>query len=192
MPLTNNAIDFNAISDVILELRYTALDGGDAFSAKVAGLPQLRQRQWTQLIQPALQYQADWFRFMSGPLNGDLQTLAFQAINLIQPNIAKAEILGFFVRLNVPDGSALGSQNAYLSVTIGGADAVHVLPAPDGSALVLFERPERLPATTADVAISFDMQAGYTPGDLRDDSGKRLDPDVLTDVELVLFISGQY
>lgn len=192
MPMTTNAIDFDAISDVILELRYTALDGGDAFSAKVAGLPQLRRREWTQLIQPALQYQADWYQFMSGPLNGDLQTLAFQAVNLIEPNIAKAELLGFFVRLNVPDGTALGSQNAYLTVTVGGADPVSVLPAPDGSALVLFERPERLPALAADVAIGFDMRAGYTPGDLRDDSGKRLDPNVLTDVDTVLFMSGQY
>ena len=192
MPRANNPIDFNGISDVILEIQYTALDGGDAFRSQVANLPQLREREWTQLIQPAQQYQTNWFEFMSGPVSGEEQTLSFPAQTPILPNLTKAEILGFYLRLKVSEGTQLGSQNPYISVTIGAAEADPLLPAPDGTALHLFVRPEPLKTSSTAARIDFDLRPSYTPSQLRTENGMRLNPDVLKDVEIVLFLSGKY
>ena len=38
LPKANNPIDFDSISDVIITLSYTALDGGNEFREKVIGL----------------------------------------------------------------------------------------------------------------------------------------------------------
>jgi hypothetical protein len=191
MPKANNRISFEGISDVILEVRYSALDGGDAFRAKVAALPQLRERSWTQLIQPALQYQAEWSRFMTGPVITSLQTLRFDAVRLIPPNTNSVSVLGIYVLLDVPSGTDLGSRKAYLTLSVGSSDPVTVLPGPDGAATAIFDTPVPLKTGQAAVVASFDMRPGYTPSALRTEAGDRLDPAVLRDLDIVLFLSGK-
>ncbi|MDA9421112.1 neuraminidase-like domain-containing protein [Bradyrhizobium sp. CCBAU 53380] len=191
MPPVNNPIDFSTISDVVIELRYCALDGGEAFRNQVANLPQLRQRQWNSLSQPAVQNPQDWSTFMTGPVSGEKQTLTFKAAGLLLPNIGRAEVTSFFLNLVLSQGTQLGSQHAYVSVKIGNRDPVAVLPGPNGTALGVLERPFALGTDDAAVEISFDLRAGYTPSGLRDVGGNRLCPTVLIDTELVLYMTGQ-
>src|SRR5690606_19756448 len=134
MPKQSNPIAFEAIADVILEIQYTALYGGDRFAEQVAALPQLREREWTELLQPALQYQPDWNAFMTAATTGDRQTLRFTARRLVPPNTSRAEAIGVYVRLDVPEGTTLRSQHPYLSISIAGADPIDILPAADGTA----------------------------------------------------------
>lgn len=190
MPKPANPISFETISDVILEIQYTAADGGARFAEQVAALPQLRSRQWTVLIQPALQYQADWSQFMTGPVTGDRQTLRFTAYRLIPPNLSKPECVGVYLRLELPDGTPLGSQNPYLSVSIAGSDPVAVLPAPDGTAHAMLDRPVAIDPGGAEIVAVFDLRAGYTPASLRTEAGDRLNPAVLRNLEIVPFLSG--
>src|SRR3546814_13630521 len=41
MPQGNNLIDFGSISDVVIELLYTSMNGGDGFRQQVSDLPQM-------------------------------------------------------------------------------------------------------------------------------------------------------
>jgi hypothetical protein len=190
MPKPANPISFEAISDVILEIQYTAADGGTRFAEQVAALPQLRSRQWTVLIQPALQYQADWSAFMTGPVAGERQTLRFAAQRLVPPNVSKPECVGVFLRLEVPDGTPLGSQHPYLAVSVAGSDPVAVLPAPDGTAHAMLDRPVAIDPGGAEIVAVFDLRAGYAPASLRTEAGDRLDPAVLRDLEIVPYLAG--
>ncbi|MCH4564160.1 neuraminidase-like domain-containing protein [Halomonas sp. EGI 63088] len=191
MPKPSNLIDFESISDVILEIQYTAVDGGARFTEQVAGLAALRERQWTELIQPALQYQPDWSAFMTGPVTGERQTLRLTAQRLVPPNTSQPECLGAYLRLEVPEGTTLSSQHPYLTISIAGADPVTLLPSADGTAYAMFERPVPLEGGDAEIAVSFDLRPAYTPSSLRDASGERLDPAVLRDIQLVPFLSGR-
>jgi hypothetical protein len=187
MPKSNNRISYESLSDVILEIQYTALDGGTAFRDQVAH--QLRERHWRQLIQPANQYQLDWSRFMTGPVKDQTQTLQLDARNLVLPNIDRVTILGFYVFLDVTAGTTLvDTRNAYLTLTASGSEPMTVLPSADGSAMALFDRPVTL-KSTASITASFDLREGYTPAGLRV-GGDRLDPTVLRDLDIVLFLSG--
>jgi hypothetical protein len=187
MPKSNNRISYESLSDVILEIQYTALDGGTAFRDQVAH--QLRERHWRQLIQPANQYQLDWSRFMTGPVKDQTQTLQLDARNLVLPNIDRVTILGFYVFLDVTAGTTLvDTRNAYLTLTASGSEPMTVLPSADGSAMALFDRPVAL-KSTASITASFDLREGYTPAGLRV-GGDRLDPTVLRDLDIVLFLSG--
>lgn len=191
MPPANNPIDFDTITDVVMELRYTALEGGDAFRAQVANLPQLRRREWNSLFRPAVQDQAAWAAFMTGPVSGDMQTLKFKAGGLLEPNVLKPEVIGFYLNLVVRPGTGLGSQHAYVSIKVGDGDPITVLPAPNGTALGVLDRPLSLKAPDVALSVGFDLRAGYTPSGLRDASGERLNPEALLDAEIVLFMNGK-
>jgi hypothetical protein len=94
------------------------------------------------------------------------------------------------VLLDVPAGTSLSSRNAYLTLTVAGSAPVTVLPSPEGFAMAIFERPVPLKTPAASVTASFDLRAGYTPTALRTKEGDRLDPAVLRDLDIVLFMSG--
>jgi hypothetical protein len=79
MPKADNLVAYEDLSDVVLEVRYTALDGGARFRS------QMRERQWAPLVQPALQYPADWSRFMTEQVENNRQTLRFDALRLVPP-----------------------------------------------------------------------------------------------------------
>ncbi|KIP17065.1 virulence plasmid 28.1kDa A family protein [Burkholderia sp. MSHR3999] len=191
LPKSTNLLDFGGLADVVLDIRYTARDGGDAFRAQVASLPQLRERSWAQLYQPALQFQSDWSRFVDGPLAGNRQSLRIAPEKIVPPNLEKAEVLGVLLQLVVPNDTPLGSQHPYVTVTVEGAAPVTVLPSPDGTAVAMLERPLRIKNPALPLTISFDLEKGYTPSSLRIEDGKRLDPKVLQDVNVVLFLSAR-
>ncbi len=191
LPKSSNLLDFNGLSDVVLEVGYTARDGGDAFRSQVANLPQLRQRDWAQLLQPALQYQSEWSRFMHGPVLNHQQQLSLTATRLVPSHLVSPEVLGLLLQLVVPADCPLGSQHPYIAVLIGDTEPVSVLPRADGTALVMLDRPLRIKAGAVKLVVSFDLRPGYTPSSLRTRDGDRLDPLILQDINLVLFLSGQ-
>ena len=56
--------------------------------------------------------------------------------------------------------------------------------------MAIFDRPMPLATPAASVTASFDLRAGSTPTALRTKEGDRLDPAVLRDLDIVLFMSG--
>lgn len=189
MPPANNAVDLRTISDVVFELRYTATDGGARFRQEVASLPQLRERAWSETVQAERQFPAEWLAFMTGPVSGDRQRLSLLLANLVQPNVARPAVAGFYLRLVVPEGVATTSRTPYLTLRVAGEPVVFG-PGARHAFLGAFERPVPLSAAPAAVEVAFDLAPGATPADLRAAEGDRLSPRALLGLELVLFLTG--
>ncbi len=60
MPKAANRIDFNSISDVIIHLRYTALDGGASLRDQVVKLDPIKKDTGARLISLRQEYAAEW------------------------------------------------------------------------------------------------------------------------------------
>lgn len=65
MPKAANQIDFNSINDVIIELKYTADDGGSTFRKSVLQNPKLQTYNGTQLISMRQQFPDVWQQFLT-------------------------------------------------------------------------------------------------------------------------------
>jgi Tc toxin complex TcA C-terminal TcB-binding domain/Neuraminidase-like domain/Salmonella virulence plasmid 28.1kDa A protein len=188
MPARSNPVDFGSISDVVLQLRYTALDGGDSFQRDVADL--VRERTWTSLVQAARLEPAAWHAFLHGPVLDESERLSLRLAGLDVPNVATAGVTGLAFRLVVPPGVVTSAREPYIAVTVGTADPVWFAPGDDGGYVIGFERPVGLPAGPLGVTVDFDLRAGRAPADLRTHDGTRLSPAAVLDIEVVLFLHG--
>jgi hypothetical protein len=191
MPPGNNLVDFGSISDVVIELLYTAVDGGDGFRQQVSDLPDMRQRTWSNLLQPATQMPADWQAFIAGPVVKSTQTLSMEIPSLGRPNVTDSAVTSVYLRLVTAEGLSTRSANDYVTVSVGDAPPMAVSLAPDGSVYFSYDRAVPLPDTPLAVTISFDLAKGYTPASLLTKDGKRLSPDALLNIDLALFLSGE-
>lgn len=189
MPPGSNPVDFNSISDVVMEVLYTAVDGGDGFRREVSDLPQIRQRSWSSLVQPAKQLPADWYALMNGPVSGTSQELTLNLPGLAEPNVEGAGVTSFYLRLVTPEGVSTRSANDYVTITIGNAQPIAVSLNPDGSVYLGLDRAVELPASAPlPIKISFNLAKGYTPAALMD--GNRLSSEALLDIDIALFMNG--
>src|SRR3546814_20670029 len=92
MPQGNKLIEFESISDVMIELLYTSMNGGDGFRQQVSDLPQMRSRSWSSLLQPATQMPADWYAFMTGPVVKAKQTPSLSIQGLARPHVSDGAV----------------------------------------------------------------------------------------------------
>src|SRR3546814_1686092 len=119
MPQGNKLIEFESISDVMIELLYTSMNGGDGFRQQVADLPKMRSRSWSSLLQPATQMPADWYAFMTGPVVKAEQTLSLSIPGLSRSNVSGGAVTSVYLRLITAEGVSTRSANDYVTVTIG-------------------------------------------------------------------------
>jgi len=68
MPRAANRIDFDTISDVIIHLRYTALDGGGHLRDQVVKLPAIKKDSGFRLISLRQTFPDEWKRFIASKL----------------------------------------------------------------------------------------------------------------------------
>jgi hypothetical protein len=188
MPPESNPVNFASISDVVLELRYTARDDDPQFRKDVAAL--VRERTWHSLIQAARSYPAAWHAFLHGPLLDQRQRLTLHLDGLGLPNVTAAVITGLAFRLAAAPGVVTSARQPYLTVAVGAADPVSFAPGSDGGYVIVFERPVDLLPAPLGVTVDFDLRPGYTPAGLRTPDGTRLSPEAVLDIELVLFLHG--
>src|SRR3546814_16983238 len=97
MPQGNKLIEFESISDVMIELLYTSMNGGDGFRQQVSDLPQMRSRSWSCLLQPATQMQADWYAFMTGPVVKAEQTLILSIPGLSRSHVSGGAVPSLYL-----------------------------------------------------------------------------------------------
>ncbi|TDC94554.1 neuraminidase-like domain-containing protein [Actinomadura sp. 7K507] len=188
MPPANNPIDLSSVADVVIELKYTAVDGGAAFRSAVADLPRLHRRKWSSTTRAAQQDAGAWHLFMTGPIEDDTQTLALRLTGLGLPNVARSQVAGFFLRLLVPDGTTTTSRNRYITLSLGEAPPFEFSPGAHGGVLVAFDTPVPLGDGAFPVDIGFNLATGYTPTALLENG--HLSATVLQDIEVVLFLAG--
>jgi Tc toxin complex TcA C-terminal TcB-binding domain/Neuraminidase-like domain/Salmonella virulence plasmid 28.1kDa A protein len=123
LPRAANRFSFDAISDVIVKLHYTAVDGGEEFRSNVTGLDVLKTYQGAQVYNLAQTYPAEWHGFMTGPKSDAGQQFLFTLDSgLVPPNVAPSAIRAFklLLDLNLPqDKNAIGDK-AYIELAVPG------------------------------------------------------------------------
>jgi hypothetical protein len=108
MPPQTNPFDFTTITDIILTLRYTALDGGAKFRRDVTELPEMATQDGAVFL-PLRQYYPDaWRQFMTVHPSADNQALAFEVPpSVIPAHLQEPLLKGFFLQLYLAEGETV-------------------------------------------------------------------------------------
>ncbi|MEO1351410.1 MAG: toxin, partial [Cyanobacteria bacterium J06635_15] len=86
MPLSTNAIDFDTISDVVINLRYMCKTDGGKFKQDVMDHPTVKAFSGTRLFSVAHEFAAQWHAFQNDDLDVDTLTLTLPP-NAFPPNV---------------------------------------------------------------------------------------------------------
>ncbi|KAB8194367.1 hypothetical protein FKV24_006010 [Lysobacter maris] len=184
MPQRNNGFDLGTISDVILQIDYTAQAGGPGFRKTVTDMlpTDIAGGRLLELSQ----YTGAWYAFMNPAADDTVQTLQFRVPrNLFPFNIDGAVSLsGAYLQLVVEHTTFVGPMPVTLSVP-GEADPTPLTFAKDTISV----------ATSLDVELDatanwvLQVKRSDIPAELK--LGDRLDPARLVGIYLVLTFSGQ-
>lgn len=189
LPKGTNRIPFEAISDVVLTVNYTAIDGGDAFRSQVAALKPLQAYSGAEYVTSRAMYFDAWQAFFGSFRPGSTsQTLSLPIADFVPPHVDKAKLLGFYILLSA-DSPVPGK---YVSVKFGDTLTADVTLAQTNDNTYRFEESGQLPpmvdkATAQPIRIVFNLD-DTPPALLKPDGG--LDPAKLKNIELVLYYSG--
>jgi hypothetical protein len=189
LPLATNHIAFEAISDVIIQLRYSALDGGKLFRTDVVAQPALQDMLGSPLLSFAQQYPDAWYAFLHDHVDPVTQTLAFTVPRgIVPPHIQDPELVGFYFVIQLAPG-VKGALSPSDYVTFDVTDTESVSFAPD--AQLAYAHAFTSPIPLAEVwagtrTIAFALAT--TPAVLKRDG--YLDPAVVQNIGLVLYYRG--
>ncbi|MBO9545432.1 neuraminidase-like domain-containing protein [Caulobacter sp.] len=188
MPKGANRIAFDAIGDVIITVKYTARDGGEAFRRKVAGLDALKPFTAVDYVDCRSMYFDAWNLLFASAKAGS-QTLSLAIPDFTPPNVDRSKLLGFYLTLEA-DASVPGD---YVTVKFPGALNAGLTLSAVNDATWLFDQHQQTPpsvakATSAPIDIVFDLSK--TPVDLIDSATGQLSPDALKNIQVVFYYSG--
>ena len=186
MPKENNMLNFESISDVVVELQYKALDGGQSFTKQVSSLPQLTDRSWSFSISLDQQYSSQWYAFLHTPPVDNHQKLLFTPPDLSLPNISKEEIIGCYIQLDLAENVNVQSRDPYLSIDFGNGDTINVVLSQQADFYYAFSKGIGI-SRISEIELNFNLNK--TPGALKDDG--HLNASLLKDVMIVFFVSGE-
>ncbi|MEO1373067.1 MAG: neuraminidase-like domain-containing protein [Cyanobacteria bacterium J06635_10] len=123
LPKATNPIDFDSISDVIITLSYTALDGGDKFREKVTNLEPLKQYSQAYYFNLKQAFPEEWHAFMNSNTDKNSQKFHFNiSEEIIPPHIKDAKLTGIIFKLDTPD---ISSPMSFDTITIGGNNIIN-------------------------------------------------------------------
>ncbi|HUZ23530.1 MAG TPA: neuraminidase-like domain-containing protein [Streptosporangiaceae bacterium] len=192
MPPQTNRFDFSSISDVLIQVSYTARDGGTALRQKVVQQPELRDYAGSPLLSLAQLYSQEWHAFMADHADPAAQALRFEITRgIVPPHLERPQLEGFFFQLvTTPGGGspAAGRRAAaadpYVRFRVTGDTEVTFAPGPNGSYSHAFERPIDL-ARLSDGHRTIEFLLADTPGQLKE--GGFLNPAVVSNIALILY-----
>lgn len=186
LPKATNRFDFSAISDVVVNLKYTARDGGARFRQEVTSLAPLRRYDGSPFFPMAQVFSTAWYDFLHLHPDPDTQTMQFALAGLVPPHLGNARLTGFFVQLDLPPGVRGTGRAPYLRLRLGaGVDVQFNLDAYNRYLHTFQATP---PVARAEGPGSLAFALADTPSPLKDQDGW-LDPAVVRNVALVLFYS---
>jgi Tc toxin complex TcA C-terminal TcB-binding domain/Neuraminidase-like domain/Salmonella virulence plasmid 28.1kDa A protein len=180
LPPETNQIDFDTISDVILTVRYTAIDGGAAFAQQVKRLHNQRAKTNPRLLTASFDlrrsFAAMWRQTMTGPPVDDKQTFTFPVgAGVVLPNLRNVKLAGVIVELQVAGQAVSQSAKPFLSVSADGCSETVPIQNNYGS-----PKPTTLSGKFAGVPWSLVFDLKQTPAPLLQKGA--LDPAALLDV----------
>ncbi len=186
LPRATNRFDFSAITDVVVNLKYTARDGGARFRQEVTSLAPLRRLDGSPCISMAQVFSTQWYDFLHLHPDPTTQTLSFDLAGLVPPHLGDARLTGFFVQLDLPAGVRGSGSGPYLRLRLGaGVDVSFNLDAYNRY-LHTFQATPSMARVQGPGSLAFTL--AQTPSALKGADGY-LDPAVLRNVALILFYS---
>ena len=192
IPRQTNRINFDAISDVLVTLRYTAFDGGGLFRQQVTSLPALAPFYGSKLLIFNQQYSQQWFLFLRDHSTPAAQTLRFELPeSLIPPHLLKAKLTGFHFLLDVPAGRTAVGAKPYITFQVSDTLSEKFNPDATNSYTHVLQTPMEMSKVFGGRKVVFDLdEAGeYTPPDLKRDGF--LNPSVVRNILLVLYYEAE-
>ena len=191
LPKQTNHFDFDAISDVIVGLRYQAFDGGARFRDQVVKLPAMATFTGSVRLPLAQIFSTQWYEFLHSPDSTVQQTLQFTLAGLVPPHVSAPVLTGFSLHLQVPANVTPAGRKPYLRLTLGtGLDTTFNLNTHADHTQVVTSRP-RIATVEGAGSLTF-VLADTPPGMLTPPPPPRyLDPAAVENATLVLFYQGQ-
>jgi hypothetical protein len=118
IPSATNRFDIGTIPDVVLNIGYTALSGGETMKAAVVGQLQAMGYTSSRLTFLANQYADDWFALMNPPPKAPEQVMVFQTPRSLYPgNLESIELTSVALILSLaPDVTFTGSLTVKLDI----------------------------------------------------------------------------
>ena len=177
LPKQTNRIDFDTISDVIIVLSYTALDGGDKFRQDVTSLDALKSHSEAHYFNFKQSFPGEWHTFMNSNTDTNSQKLNFHiSQEIIPPHIEDAKLTGIIFKLDAPDVS---SPLEFATIKIGENNIIN-------------ENDNSINESISnnwfgDWVIDFDLTK--VPDSLRKDGF--LNPEIVKNIELILIYERQ-
>jgi hypothetical protein len=187
IPFASNRINFESISDVIVKVSYTALDGGADYFKKITALSGLQQYSSSMYYNCNQNFASQWFQFLHLPPVGGIQKFVFSpGKSLVLPHVNNAGIDMIYLQLDVANNASLQSANSFLSLTIGSQPAKELVLIKN-YACIRLEPQVKEADYLEDWELSVNM--ANAPSAILKDG--QINPEVLLDIELIVVCDGQ-
>lgn len=123
IPPQTNHIDLSTITDVILTVRYTALDGGATFRRDVVALGPMKTYSGAVFLPLRQYYPEAWRQLMTThPSDKKAQTLAFEVPPSVIPrHLTDVKLNGFYLQLYLGEGAQVTEGDEF--ITFNASDA---------------------------------------------------------------------
>lgn len=190
MPKASNHFNYSGISDVIIQLKYTARNGGKAFRDAVLALPVMQQFAGSSFISLAQAYPTAWYTFMNVHPDAVTQAMFFNVRDIIPQHIKNAVLTGFYFQLQVPQGTVTTGGAAYITLNLTDTVSVPFNLNAQNSFMYTFDWKSPVDGMNQQSqSIAFDL--ANTPAGLKTAANPAyLNPDVISGAVLVLFYEG--
>ncbi|NER46039.1 MAG: hypothetical protein F6J92_04990 [Symploca sp. SIO1A3] len=186
MPKVTNRIDFDTITDVIITLSYTALQGGSTIYNAVKG--NLTTFTGQQLFSLAQQFSSAWYQFMNPSSSAEEQTLSFQvSANMFPMNLKDYTVTQIDIQLVLAETADASDFDSEMKVKIekdGSTILDDTINLPEKDGIVSGSLTQDV-SDFLDSSWSLSMDKGTAGDPLRDANGF-LDPKQVTNIGLVV------
>jgi hypothetical protein len=191
MPVSTNLFNFESISDIIVQVNYTAYNGGTKFRNDVQGLDAMRTRTGSRFFNMAQNFSQQWFTFMNvHPVAMVNQTLLFDIASLQPPHIKNPVLTGFYFELNTTPGKKTQGTVPYITLNLGTGFSDTFNLDKNNSCTGAINNPPPVENILGNASLSFNL--ANTPVDLKTTAVPvSLNPDVVLNAVLILFWSGE-
>lgn len=188
MPLTTNRINFGAISDVLIQLKYTARDGGEKFRRDVLALKAFRPYTGVGYWDFNQAFPGAWYAFMKDHTTAETQTLGFDLTDFVPPHIVKAKLIGFYFKLD----ATVAAEGSYITFNISNNLCVPVKIGPANDCTYTFKTDKKTEPDVSKVlgkrTITVDLTT--VPSGLKA-KDNFLDPEVVRNIQVIFYYAGE-
>jgi hypothetical protein len=189
MPRETNRIDFNTISDVIIKIKYTAVDGGESFASEVKDKLSSTGRKYVVFKHFDLkqEFQNNWHAFINGNRAEDKQTLKFTIPeNVMLKNVQNALMKSVYFKLSTPEDMTISNKSgkgSFVHLTVKDTSISNVdVTMLKNIGMADEEQVKDVSGFTGEWRIEFDLNK--IPTELLLDGA--INPESLKDIELII------